>query len=86
MIPASDLIAEPGSTMCTPLLIVTPYPGLSSNFSCSSSLQMPAHIIVAPALIAIFFPVSRSRALTPITRLPSRINVSAATRVAMIAP
>ena len=47
---------------------------------------MPAHIIVAPALIAIFLPDSKSRALTPTTRFPSRINDSAATRVAIIAP
>ena len=43
-------------------------------------------MIVAPALIAIFLPDSRSRALTPTTRLPSRIKLSAETRVAIIAP
>ena len=43
-------------------------------------------MIVAPALIAIFFPDTKSRALTPTTRLPSRINDSAETWVAMIAP
>ena len=43
-------------------------------------------MIVAPALIAIFLPDAKSSALTPTTRLPSRIKDSAETCVAIIAP
>ncbi len=86
MKPHSERIRSLGTTMWMPLLASTSSWAWPPMRSCTSSVQTPAALMTTFARISRSRWPSRSRALTPTTRSPSRRKPVTLVRVATCAP